>query len=237
MFYFNNLENLNNLVWIFSLIFIFFSGFFLTFKSNFFQLKFLSYLFLNFFSYFNNKQKIINFFFSNNKKYVYVFFTSLCTTIGVGNLVTISFAIKIGGPGAVFWMWVISFFGMIIKFSEINLGIKFSKELNSVGIFSLLKKINSKTKIFNILYFLFFIYCCDIYIFNIIKENLFFLTNLNEKIISVFLIFFIFFIIFGGITRIGKLSTYISVFIFFIFFFFFIYIFFFNFYKIQKVLL
>ncbi len=74
MFYFNNLENLNNLVWIFSLIFIFFSGFFLTFKSNFFQLKFLSYLFLNFFSYFNNKQKIINFFFLKQQKIRLCFF-------------------------------------------------------------------------------------------------------------------------------------------------------------------
>ncbi len=133
-------------------------------------------------------------------------------------------------------MWVISFFGMIIKFSEINLGIKFSKELNSVGIFSLLKKINSKTKIFNILYFLFFIYCCDIYIFNIIKENLFFLTNLNEKIISVFLIFFIFFIIFWGIIKKIKLINFFFFFIFFFLFFFFIYISLENFYKIPKVL-
>lgn len=58
-------------------------------------------------------------------------FQSLCTalaaTIGTGNIVGVSAAIAAGGPGAVFWMWVVAFFGMMTNFSENVLGIYFRR--------------------------------------------------------------------------------------------------------------
>ena len=63
-------------------------------------------------------------------------FQSLCTalagTVGTGNIVGVAGAIMTGGPGAVFWMWVIAFFGMMVKFSENVLGIYYRKK-NSRG--------------------------------------------------------------------------------------------------------
>ncbi len=63
-------------------------------------------------------------------------FQSLCTalaaTVGTGNIVGVSGAIMVGGPGAVFWMWVIAFFGMMTNFSENVLGI-FYRRKNSKG--------------------------------------------------------------------------------------------------------
>ena len=54
-------------------------------------------------------------------------FQSLCTvlaaTVGTGNIVGVASAIAVGGPGAVFWMWLIAFFGMMTNFSENVLGI------------------------------------------------------------------------------------------------------------------
>ena len=54
-------------------------------------------------------------------------FQSLCTalaaTVGTGNIVGVASAIAIGGPGAVFWMWIIAFFGMMTNYSENVLGI------------------------------------------------------------------------------------------------------------------
>ncbi len=54
-------------------------------------------------------------------------FQSLCTalaaTVGTGNIVGVAGAIAIGGPGAVFWMWLIAFFGMMTNYSENVLGI------------------------------------------------------------------------------------------------------------------
>ncbi len=54
-------------------------------------------------------------------------FQSLCTalaaTVGTGNIVGVAGAIATGGPGAVFWMWLIAFFGMMTNYSENVLGI------------------------------------------------------------------------------------------------------------------
>ncbi len=53
--------------------------------------------------------------------------TALSATIGTGNIVGVALAIYFGGPGAIFWMWVTGFFGMIIKFVECSLSTKFRK--------------------------------------------------------------------------------------------------------------
>ena len=63
-------------------------------------------------------------------------FQSLCTalaaTVGTGNIVGVAGAIMVGGPGAVFWMWVIAFFGMMTNFSENVLGIYYRRK-NKAG--------------------------------------------------------------------------------------------------------
>ncbi|MDO4976302.1 MAG: alanine/glycine:cation symporter family protein [Eubacteriales bacterium] len=59
-------------------------------------------------------------------------FQSLCTalaaTVGTGNIVGVSGAIIVGGPGAVFWMWIIAFFGMMTNYSENVLGIFYRRK-------------------------------------------------------------------------------------------------------------
>ena len=58
-------------------------------------------------------------------------FQSLCTalaaTIGTGNIAGVAAAICLGGPGAVFWMWIAAFFGMMTNFSENVLGIYYRR--------------------------------------------------------------------------------------------------------------
>ncbi len=58
-------------------------------------------------------------------------FQSLCTalaaTIGTGNIAGVAAAILSGGPGAIFWMWVVAFFGMMTNFSENVLGIYYRR--------------------------------------------------------------------------------------------------------------
>lgn len=51
--------------------------------------------------------------------------TALAATIGTGNIVGVATAIKAGGPGSLFWMWLAAFFGMATKYSEGLLAIKF----------------------------------------------------------------------------------------------------------------
>lgn len=51
--------------------------------------------------------------------------TALAGTVGTGNIAGVTGAIFVGGPGAVFWMWVSAFFGMCTKYCEIALAMKF----------------------------------------------------------------------------------------------------------------
>ena len=51
--------------------------------------------------------------------------TALAATIGTGNIVGVATAIKVGGPGALFWMWVAAFFGMATKYAEGLLAVKY----------------------------------------------------------------------------------------------------------------
>jgi len=54
--------------------------------------------------------------------------TALAATVGTGNLAGVAGAICIGGPGAVFWMWICGFFGMIIKAAEATLAVRYRKK-------------------------------------------------------------------------------------------------------------
>lgn len=57
--------------------------------------------------------------------------TALAATVGTGNIVGVATAIKTGGPGALFWMWVAAFFGMATKYAEGFLAIKYrTKDAN-----------------------------------------------------------------------------------------------------------
>lgn len=53
--------------------------------------------------------------------------TALSATVGTGNIVGVALAIYWGGPGAIFWMWVTGFFGMMLKMVECTLGLKYRK--------------------------------------------------------------------------------------------------------------
>ena len=58
--------------------------------------------------------------------------TALAATVGTGNIAGVTGAIIIGGPGAVFWMWVSAFFGMLTKYSEVVVAIRY-RERNEKG--------------------------------------------------------------------------------------------------------
>jgi AGCS family alanine or glycine:cation symporter len=51
--------------------------------------------------------------------------TALSATVGTGNIAGVATAISLGGPGALFWMWVTAVFGMATKFTECTLSLKF----------------------------------------------------------------------------------------------------------------
>lgn len=58
--------------------------------------------------------------------------TSLAATVGTGNIAGVAGAIALGGPGAVFWMWLIAFFGIATKYAEAVLAVHY-REVDELG--------------------------------------------------------------------------------------------------------
>lgn len=58
--------------------------------------------------------------------------TALAATVGTGNIAGVAGAIAIGGPGAIFWMWVSALFGMCTKYAEVTLAVHY-REINANG--------------------------------------------------------------------------------------------------------
>jgi AGCS family alanine or glycine:cation symporter len=75
--------------------------------------------------------------------------TALSATIGTGNIAGVATAISLGGPGALFWMWVTALFGMATKFTECTLALKFREvapngEVAGGPMYTLLNGLNMK---------------------------------------------------------------------------------------------
>ena len=58
--------------------------------------------------------------------------TALAATVGTGNIAGVTGAICVGGPGAVFWMWISALFGMVTKYAEVVLSVRY-RERNEAG--------------------------------------------------------------------------------------------------------
>jgi len=60
---------------------------------------------------------------------------ALAGTIGVGNIAGVGVALALGGPGALFWMWVVALLASVVKFAEIVLGIHYRERDPETGVF------------------------------------------------------------------------------------------------------
>lgn len=99
------------------------AGIFLTFRNNWIQVRHFGYILKNTIgSLFRKRDTKTK---DQNLSPFQAVTTALAGTVGTGNIAGVTGAIFIGGPGAVFWMWVSAFFGMCTKYSEIALAVKF----------------------------------------------------------------------------------------------------------------
>ena len=103
-------------------VFLVFSGIYFTVKSNFFQFKYLP----------SSVAYALGSIFKKRKKGEVSPFQAACTalsaTVGTGNIAGVAGALSLGGAGAVFWMWVSAFAGMIIKVAEIVLSLNYREK-------------------------------------------------------------------------------------------------------------
>ncbi|QAT48683.1 sodium:alanine symporter family protein [Caproiciproducens sp. NJN-50] len=120
---------LNGIVWgIPTLILLIGTGLYLSIRTGFIQFRKFGYIMRNTFGRIFQKQE-------RNKGSVTPFqavSTALASTVGTGNIAGVTGAIALGGPGAVFWMWVAACVGMVTKYSEVTLAVKY-RERNKEG--------------------------------------------------------------------------------------------------------
>lgn len=119
----NLLVTIDNFIWGPPLLILLVgTGVYFTFKLRIFQLRHLPTALKMVFSKEENESK---------GKGDVSSFAALCTalsaTIGTGNIVGVATAIKMGGPGALFWMWLAAVFGMATKYAECLLAVKYRK--------------------------------------------------------------------------------------------------------------
>ncbi|MFC3041239.1 alanine/glycine:cation symporter family protein [Virgibacillus xinjiangensis] len=109
------------------LILIIGTGIFLTIRLGFMQFKTLPYAIKLSFSPEKQENKA-----KGDISHYQALTTAMAATIGTGNIVGVATAVVLGGPGAVFWMWISALFGMATKYSEAILAVKY-RVTNSKG--------------------------------------------------------------------------------------------------------
>lgn len=117
----NVISVVNSFVWgPWMLIFLVGTGIFLTLRLGFMQFTSLPYALKLAFSPSAQDKKS-----KGDISHFQALMTALAATIGTGNIVGVATAVVIGGPGAVFWMWITAIFGMATKYGEAVLAIKY----------------------------------------------------------------------------------------------------------------
>lgn len=140
------------------------------------------------------------------------FFISAASRVGTGNLAGVAIAIAVGGPGAIFWMWLIALVGMASSFVESTLAqvykVKDGDQFRGGPAYYMEKALNAKWM--GILFAVLITLCFGL-IFNAVQANTIALAfesafNVDKTVMGIILAIFTGIIIFGGLKRIAAAS-------------------------------
>ena len=200
------LDAINDVYWYIGLVMILGSGIYLSLKTNFIQFKILV----------NLRRAICDLKECNQEDAhgvnpLRLYFASIGGMVGIGNVVSIVTAVTIGGPGALFWLWVAIFLGMLIKYTEIYLGIKYrekcAKDAYNGGPMYFLRKTFKSPFVPNIVAVLFCIYAVEIYQFVVITDTIQTTFSINRYACIAFFLGLILWTALGGIKRLSNVCA------------------------------
>lgn len=139
--------------------------------------------------------------------------TALAATVGTGNIAGVAVAIAIGGPGAIFWMWISALFGMATKFAEVVLSIEFREKTEDgryVGgpMYYIKNGLNAKwlSYVFAIFAALAAFGIGNMVQSNSVAESLEAMFGINKWITGIVLAVLVSIAIFGGLKRIASIT-------------------------------
>jgi len=138
------------------------------------------------------------------------FFAGLGGCVGIGNVVAITTAVQIGGPGAIFWMWITAIIGSLVKYSEVFLGIRFrvpTKGNSFTGgpMYYLSKAFKPwASYAFCILMCL---YGVEIFQFSVVTNSISHNFGFDKTLVTLALLAMVVLAELGGVQRIGKICS------------------------------
>ena len=198
---------IENFLWAFiGIPILFFLATILTIQSKFAQIRNLPLATKTFLSIFKKSDKN-----TTGIPPIKAFFASIGGSVGVGNVVGVCVAVQIGGPGALFWIWVTAFAGAIVKYAEVYLGIRY-RTINTNGEYCggpmyFLRQAIDRPWISNVVSILLCLYGVEIFQFSVVAKSV--ATNMNVDIIWIvtILLGMVMFAGMGGIRRVGSISS------------------------------
>ncbi|KMK78096.1 alanine/glycine:cation symporter family protein [Alkalihalobacillus pseudalcaliphilus] len=195
-----------------SLILLFGTGIFLTFILKGLQFRHLIYAFKLAFSKEGNNANSGEGDISNFKTLM----TTLTATIGIGNIAGVATGVTVGGPGAIFWMWLVGLLGMATKYAEALLAMKYrvknsNGEFSSGPMYYIERGIGQKWKWLAVAFAIFGAFAA-LGIGNSVQSNsvadvAFKSFNVPHWVTGIVLVVFVSVIIYGGIQRISTVSS------------------------------
>ena len=182
-------------------------GLFLTIKTKGFQFRVLS----------NAIQQIKLFFeYAEEKGHggihpLKLYFASVGGSIGIGNIVAVTAGFAVGGPGVLFWLWVSSFLGTLVKYSEIFLGIKYREQkpdgYYNGGFMYVIRNAFHAPLLSKIAASIMCIYCCEVYQFSVVAETIYRTYPINKHLVVFTLLGLTLFCAIGGIRRLANICS------------------------------
>ncbi|MEI8125791.1 MAG: amino acid carrier protein [Parachlamydiaceae bacterium] len=139
------------------------------------------------------------------------FFASIGGSVGVGNVVGVCTAIQIGGPGALFWLWITAMAGAVVKYSEVYLGVRY-RVTNSSGEYSggpmyFLRQAIDRPWVSTAVCVLLCLYGVEIFQFSVVANSISTNFDINLFVVVACLIALVTFAGMGGVRRVGNISS------------------------------
>lgn len=201
------LQALDNILWGYAVLpVLLIVGSYLTYKSGFVQIRSFPRILKSFYYALITKHT------GTGVHPLKAFFACLGGCVGIGNVVAICTAAQIGGPGALFWVWVTALFGMILKYSEVYLGILYrvphGKGGYRGGPMYFLKQAYKKSWIPTLVCFLLCIYGIEIYQFSIVTESISTNLDVNKYTVALILLTLIIAVSRKGVNNVGRIASF-----------------------------
>lgn len=184
------------------------AGVLLTFQSRFFQIRLFPEALKNFVQLLRQR--------NTDEKGVHpikAFFACVGGCIGIGNIVGVCTAVQIGGPGAMFWVWAAALVGMVLKYSEVYVGMRFRQTnpdgTHNGGPMYYLPQAFKAAWVPGLVAILLCVYGVELFQFRVMTNSLSENLGMNHVLVTLVLLTLVLGVGPGGLALVGTISSWL----------------------------